>query len=103
MFSHKKILKFSIFSLQIFDCHRNSRIFLGADDKKISAVLTAIPKLKDIFDIHCKVGEGTFSSVFLATLKAPSHKRKFAIKFLTSTYPPKRLEMELKCLQEIGY
>lgn len=75
----------------------------GPDSEKIDSLVTALPILKDIFDIHYKVGEGTFSSVFLATLKSSRENKKFAIKYLTATYPPSRLERELSCLQEIGY
>ncbi|XP_043273302.1 cell division cycle 7-related protein kinase-like isoform X2 [Venturia canescens] len=74
----------------------------GPDKEKIASLVNSLPILNDLFDIHYKVGEGTFSSVFLATLKLPGEKKKFAIKYLTATYPPSRLERELQCLQEIG-
>lgn len=66
-------------------------------------MLDEIPVLKELFDIHYKVGEGTFSSVYLATMKSNYDSKKFAIKHIIPTYPPARIERELKCLQEIGY
>lgn len=65
-----------------------------------------IPDLGGIFDIHGQIGKGTFSTVFLATLKrheAKHRERKlFAIKYLVPTSHPKRIERELKCLVDIG-
>ncbi|XP_008547615.1 cell division cycle 7-related protein kinase [Microplitis demolitor] len=69
---------------------------------EIKSLLDEIPVLKELFDIHYKVGEGTFSSVYLATMKSNYDSKKFAIKHIIPTYPPARIERELKCLQEIG-
>lgn len=65
-------------------------------------MLNTMPVLNDLFDIHYKVGEGTFSSVFLATLKNSTQSRNFAVKHLVPTCHPGRVERELQCLQEIG-
>lgn len=60
------------------------------------------PLLTDLFDVHGKVGEGTFSSVFLATLKASDGSKKFALKHLVPTRHPEKIERELQCMQQIG-
>jgi hypothetical protein len=70
-------------------------------------LLSRLPILAEQFNLHRKVGEGTFSSVFLGTLKNvdPSSKhrgRHFAIKHLVPTTLPARTEKELQCLQDIG-
>ncbi|XP_076278911.1 cell division cycle 7-related protein kinase-like isoform X3 [Lasioglossum baleicum] len=61
-----------------------------------------IPLLKELFHIHGKVGEGTFSSVFLATLKSSNGSKKFALKHLVPTRHPEKIERELLCMQQIG-
>jgi len=63
----------------------------------------SIPLLKELFHVHRKVGEGAFSSVFLATLKSSNGHKKFALKHLIPTCHPERIERELQCLQQIGY
>lgn len=60
------------------------------------------PLLTEMFDIHGKVGEGTFSSVFLATLKSSDGSKKFALKYLVPTRHPEKIQRELQCMQEIG-
>ncbi|XP_014479660.1 PREDICTED: cell division cycle 7-related protein kinase isoform X2 [Dinoponera quadriceps] len=76
----------------------------GDDDAKDICVnlKKSIPLLGELFHIHRKVGEGAFSSVFLATLKSSGGKKKFALKYLIPTCHPERIERELKCLQQIG-
>lgn len=77
---------------------------LDEDSEKISLLLDTVPALNNIFQIHGKVGEGTFSSVFLATLKDGGKRSKnFAIKHLVPTCHPGRIERELQCLKDIGY
>lgn len=62
-----------------------------------------LPELRCYFDIHTKIGEGTFSNVYLASLKNTNNEKKFAIKHLIPTCHPKRIKYELECLQRIGY
>ena len=67
-----------------------------------------IPDIDTIFDIHGRIGNGTFSTVFLGSMKSqqsiPEEKRKlFAIKHLIPTSHPKRIFKELECLVDIGY
>lgn len=77
------------------------------DQNHINYLLAKLPVLAEQFHVHRKVGEGTFSTVFLGTLKniSPSSKhgaRQFAIKHLVPTTLPSRTERELQCLQDIG-
>lgn len=70
--------------------------------------MAQIPDVSNIFNIHRRIGEGTFSTVFMASLKCHEHvpfnKRKlFAVKHLIPTSHPSRVERELKCLLEVGY
>ncbi|CAL1682295.1 unnamed protein product [Lasius platythorax] len=62
----------------------------------------SIPLLNELFHVHCKIGKGTFSSVYLATLKSSNRPKKFALKHLIPTCHPDRIERELQCLQQMG-
>ncbi|CAH1402517.1 unnamed protein product [Nezara viridula] len=68
---------------------------------KIVSLLHKLPQLGEIFELHYKVGEGTFSNVYLATFREVP-KAKFAVKHLIPTCHPSRVIRELKCMQEIG-
>lgn len=77
------------------------------DEKLVANLRQQIPDIDNIFSIHRKIGHGTFSSVFLGTLKCherlPVEKRKlFAIKHLVPTSHPSRIERELRCMMQIG-
>ncbi|XP_020282777.1 cell division cycle 7-related protein kinase-like [Pseudomyrmex gracilis] len=74
------------------------------DDAKGSCanLKKSIPLVNKLFHIHYKVGEGAFSSVFLATLKSSKECKKFALKLLIPTCHPERVKRELECLQMIG-
>lgn len=66
-----------------------------------------IPDVDNIFQIHRRIGEGTFSTVFLTSLRCqqdvPAKQRRFfALKYLVPTSHPKRVAQELRCLKEIG-
>lgn len=69
---------------------------------QVDYLLSSLPAVKKYFKVHGKIGEGTFSSVFLASLKDTTFKHQFAIKHLIPTTHPSRAERELKCLQDIG-
>ncbi|KAG7212655.1 hypothetical protein KM043_012937 [Ampulex compressa] len=71
-------------------------------EKNDNMSLDTMPLLKELFIIHGKVGEGTFSSVFLATLKSSNESKKFALKHLIPTRHPEKIERELQCMQQIG-
>lgn len=66
-----------------------------------------IPDVDRLFTIHRRIGEGTFSSVFLASVawhrNRPMNKRRvYAIKHLIPTTHPRRVAQELICLKEMG-
>jgi cell division control protein 7 len=62
-----------------------------------------VPEVDHHFVVLDKIGEGTFSSVFLARLKHYKElPQKFALKHIIPTSHPCRIEGELRCLQEIG-
>ncbi|XP_026478730.1 cell cycle protein kinase spo4-like [Ctenocephalides felis] len=76
-------------------------------DPRIEIMLKSLPRLDEIFEIHNCIGSGTFSSVYLSTLKSENdlafaERQKFAIKYLLPTSHPKRIERELMCLQKAG-
>lgn len=84
-----------------------AKIEPSEDEKLIANLRLQIPDIDNIFNIHRKIGHGTFSSVFLGTLKChermPKEKRKmFAIKHLVPTSHPTRVERELRCMIQIG-
>nr|XP_050850242.1 cell division cycle 7-related protein kinase-like isoform X2 [Vespula vulgaris] len=72
------------------------------NNDKIIALKNSIPFLKELFHIHKKVGEGTFSSVYLATLKSSNGSKKYALKHLVPTCHIEKIERELLCLKQIG-
>ncbi|XP_049273218.1 cell division cycle 7-related protein kinase isoform X2 [Rhipicephalus sanguineus] len=61
-----------------------------------------IPQVQKHFILDGKIGEGTFSHVYKARLKASAVHMEFAIKFLIPTSHPSRIANELQCLREIG-
>ncbi|XP_026324027.1 3-phosphoinositide-dependent protein kinase 1-like [Hyposmocoma kahamanoa] len=78
-----------------------------AEKQQIAELVSKLPRLDKIFTVHRKIGEGTFSSVYLGSLRAHSplpdaSKRWFAIKHLVPTAHPARIEHELRCLRDIG-
>ncbi|MBN3313268.1 HFM1 helicase, partial [Atractosteus spatula] len=69
----------------------------------IESLYEAIPQLFKIFVILDKIGEGTFSSVYLAEAQMTSGaKEKFALKHLIPTSHPVRIAAELQCLTVAG-
>lgn len=75
--------------------------------ERVNELKSQIPDVDNIFMIHRRIGEGTFSTVFLTSLKYQEHvpaknKRFFALKHLIPTSHPKRVAQELRCLKEIG-
>ncbi|XP_014231298.1 cell division cycle 7-related protein kinase-like isoform X2 [Trichogramma pretiosum] len=80
---------------------KESDIDENRKDKNVSYLLESVPQLEKIFKVIGKIGEGTFSSVFLAYLKSNPNKY-YAIKQLVPTVSPNRILRELKCLKDIG-
>lgn len=81
-----------------------SLIFL-IEIELVAELKSQIPDVDNIFKIHRRIGEGTFSTVFLTSLRCQEHSKKkrfFALKYLVPTSHPKRIARELKCLKEIG-
>ncbi|XP_050390925.2 cell division cycle 7-related protein kinase [Patella vulgata] len=71
--------------------------------EEIDCLYEFVPEVSEHFIVLNKIGEGTFSSVFLAKLKKyPDVEEKFALKHIIPTSHPSRIEGELRCLQEIG-
>uniref|UniRef100_A0A673FPC5 non-specific serine/threonine protein kinase n=1 Tax=Sinocyclocheilus rhinocerous TaxID=307959 RepID=A0A673FPC5_9TELE len=62
-----------------------------------------LPQLSQIFRIIDKIGEGTFSSVYLAEAQmTDGSRRMFALKHLIPTSHPVRIAAELQCLTVAG-
>ncbi|KAM4722896.1 cell division cycle 7-related protein kinase [Rhinophrynus dorsalis] len=71
--------------------------------REIEKVYAAVPQLRNIFYIKSKIGEGTFSSVYLAIARLRSGEDvKFALKHLIPTSHPARIAAELQCLTVAG-
>lgn len=76
---------------------------VSGNELAIKSLLEKLPNLSKNFYLHKKIGEGTFSNVYLATLKKDYNStRQFAIKHLVPTCHPKRIRSELQCLHDIG-
>lgn len=67
----------------------------------VQYLLENVPCVKEEFEVLSKIGEGTFSSVYLAGLKGRVEVQ-FALKHLVPTSASSRIENELKCLHSMG-
>lgn len=71
--------------------------------KDIEKLYEAVPQLGHVFKIKDKIGEGTFSSVYLATAQLQvGPEEKIALKHLIPTSHPIRIAAELQCLTVAG-
>ncbi|KAL9845916.1 cell division cycle 7-related protein kinase isoform 3-T3 [Geothlypis trichas] len=91
---------------QAEDFHRNleqhSKLSAGVK-KDIEKLYEAVPQLVNVFKIKEKIGEGTFSSVYLATAQLQTgYEEKMALKHLIPTSHPLRIAAELQCLTVAG-
>uniref|UniRef100_A0A8C9SZD0 non-specific serine/threonine protein kinase n=1 Tax=Scleropages formosus TaxID=113540 RepID=A0A8C9SZD0_SCLFO len=79
-------------------------IFTTGDVKRdIELLYEAVPQLSKVFTIIDRIGEGTFSSVYLAEARMKSGiTEKFALKHLIPTSHPIRIAAELQCLTVAG-
>ncbi|XP_051738111.1 cell division cycle 7-related protein kinase isoform X2 [Ctenopharyngodon idella] len=69
----------------------------------IAYLYEVLPQLSQIFRIIDKIGEGTFSSVYLAEAQmTDGSRRMFALKHLIPTSHPVRIAAELQCLTVAG-
>ncbi|XP_036410344.1 cell division cycle 7-related protein kinase [Megalops cyprinoides] len=82
----------------------NGRCKISSEVKMdIEYLYEAVPQLSKIFHIMDKIGEGTFSSVYLAEAQMKNGSReKFALKHLIPTSHPVRIAAELQCLTMAG-
>uniref|UniRef100_A0A4W4FFF0 non-specific serine/threonine protein kinase n=1 Tax=Electrophorus electricus TaxID=8005 RepID=A0A4W4FFF0_ELEEL len=75
----------------------------GDVEMDIEYLYEVVPQLSRVFRITDKIGEGTFSSVYLGEAQITSGKReKFALKHLIPTSHPVRIAAELQCLTVAG-
>ncbi|KAM4021621.1 cell division cycle 7-related protein kinase isoform 1-T1 [Anomaloglossus baeobatrachus] len=75
----------------------------GDASDEIEYLYASIPQIRNIFSVTGKIGEGTFSSVYLAIARLRSGEDcKFALKHLVPTSHPARIAAELQCLTVAG-
>ncbi|KAH8413270.1 hypothetical protein KR009_009523, partial [Drosophila setifemur] len=77
------------------------------NEEALKDLQESIPEISKIFDVHCRIGSGTFSSVLLGTLQrerclGETQRRRFAIKHHNPTNHPERILRELECMFRIG-
>ncbi|XP_023613409.1 cell division cycle 7-related protein kinase isoform X4 [Myotis lucifugus] len=83
-------------------CEQNFK--LPGVKKDIEKLYEAVPQLRNVFKIKDKIGEGTFSTVYLATAQLQvGPEEKIALKHLIPTSHPIRIAAELQCLTVAGY
>ncbi|KAI3375127.1 hypothetical protein L3Q82_021643, partial [Scortum barcoo] len=82
--------------------HRKSKVPRDVEID-IEILYKAVPQLAKVFRIIDKIGEGTFSSVYLGEAQLRDGRReKFALKHLIPTSHPTRIAAELQCLTVAG-
>ncbi|KAM9350066.1 cell division cycle 7-related protein kinase [Symphorus nematophorus] len=82
--------------------HRRSKVSRDVEID-IEFLYKAVPQLAKVFRIVDKIGEGTFSSVYLGEAQMCDGRReKFALKHLIPTSHPTRIAAELQCLTVAG-
>ncbi|XP_042321584.1 cell division cycle 7-related protein kinase [Sceloporus undulatus] len=76
---------------------------LSGTSSDIEKLYEAVPQLINVFKVKGKIGEGTFSSVYLATAhRRGGQEEKVALKHLIPTSHPVRIAAELQCLIVAG-
>ncbi|XP_055084632.1 cell division cycle 7-related protein kinase isoform X2 [Periophthalmus magnuspinnatus] len=82
--------------------HKRSKISRDVETD-IELLYKAVPQIGKVFRIIDKIGEGTFSSVYLGEAQMHDGSRqKFALKHLIPTSHPTRIAAELQCLTLAG-
>ncbi|XP_040911285.1 cell division cycle 7-related protein kinase [Toxotes jaculatrix] len=82
--------------------HRKSKVSRDVE-MDIESLYKAVPQLAKVFRIIDKIGEGTFSSVYLGEAQMRDGSREmFALKHLIPTSHPTRIAAELQCLTVAG-
>uniref|UniRef100_A0A8C6WRT8 non-specific serine/threonine protein kinase n=1 Tax=Neogobius melanostomus TaxID=47308 RepID=A0A8C6WRT8_9GOBI len=85
--------------------NRRSKASSGKRDAEadIELLYKAVPQIGKVFHIIDKIGEGTFSSVYLGEAQMlDGTRQKFALKHLIPTSHPTRIAAELQCLTVTG-
>ena len=67
----------------------------------VDQIITDVPEVVSSFNIHFKIGSGTFSSVYVASLKGTS-STLFAVKHIVPICSTKRIQSEIECLSMIN-
>ncbi|TRY87531.1 hypothetical protein DNTS_007089 [Danionella cerebrum] len=81
---------------------RRSKVSRDAETD-IANLYEVLPQLSQMFRVVEKIGEGTFSSVYLAEAQMSDGSRQmFALKHLIPTSHPVRIAAELQCLTVTG-
>ncbi|XP_026168638.1 cell division cycle 7-related protein kinase [Mastacembelus armatus] len=82
--------------------HRKSKVPRDVE-MDIEYLYKAVPQLAKVFRIIDKIGEGTFSSVYLGEAQMRDGRREmFALKHIIPTSHPTRIAAELQCLTVAG-
>lgn len=71
-------------------------------NQEIKVLLELFPQLSETLDIVDKIGEGTFSCVYLGISKPPCARKEFAVKHIIPTSHPNRIHNELLCMKDLG-
>uniref|UniRef100_A0A8C5D7E4 non-specific serine/threonine protein kinase n=1 Tax=Gadus morhua TaxID=8049 RepID=A0A8C5D7E4_GADMO len=85
--------------------HNNGRrnLIESIDRMEIDNLYKAVPQLHKVFNVIDKIGEGTFSAVYLGEAKMlDGGRERFALKRLIPTSHPARIAAELQCLTIAG-
>ena len=86
--------------LFILNCY--NFFFFSEEHRDIENLLERLPALNQNFKLYSKIGQGSFSTVYLATLRNSPTSKKYAVKHLTQDLDKVRIEREWKCMKEIG-
>lgn len=76
--------------------------FVLEEEREILKLLKKLPILDEHFNVVKKIGEGTYSTVYLSSYKNSKSKKQFAIKNLTDNFSLSRIQKELRFMQIIG-
>ncbi|XP_047018483.1 cell division cycle 7-related protein kinase isoform X2 [Ictalurus punctatus] len=93
----------SVEDVKLSEKEANKRKISRDVEMDIEYLYEVVPQLSRVFQITDKIGEGTFSSVYLGEAQTSDGTReKFALKHLIPTSHPVRIAAELQCLTVAG-
>ncbi|XP_053507448.1 cell division cycle 7-related protein kinase isoform X2 [Ictalurus furcatus] len=93
----------SVEDVKFSEKEANKRKISRDVEMDIEYLYEVVPQLSKVFQITDKIGEGTFSSVYLGEAQTSDGTReKFALKHLIPTSHPVRIAAELQCLTVAG-